>query len=411
MGATINRLEKRALRTHEKRADNKKQNKDYSEKELIPIIVEIASKLSENADLVKVTSDTKDKTYMMEAIERIINTENYSVKGISREQLLKQVYDYVFKYALIQDLLDTPECNGVFVNAYNNIWYQVRGDMIETNISFGSATNLKLFVESVKASTSTKLDQNTAMAVADDKDNKLRIFMGVEPIMADGPVMVFRKHEKDNKTLKDLINLGMLSEKVADKLVKDLLEKKNIIIAGPNGVGKTTLMRALLEEIPRKRRILVMEDKVELYLCHPQAISTKLRTNAGDRYGIKEISEMGLMMRIDYFVFSEIKDGGAMALFNGTLAGNATMTTVHSNNASSTIDRMAILMDQSDTKATPEKLVELLMKSINTIVWLDEFKVKEIVNIVDEEFHEYPVTSSFEKVGDQNEVGSSANRA
>lgn len=162
------------------------------------------------------------------------------------------------------------------------------------------------------------------------------------------------------------------------------------MFVGKGGAGKTTLMRAVLEELSKETRILVMEEHPELFLKHPNAIHTLVKRNEyGEVYGIREISDMGLLMSIDVYVYGEIREGEAMTFFNGAFAGNQTFNTAHAGSAKKALRKMMINMKMSGTNLSDEVLLDILYESVNIIVYLDSFTIVEIVEIVSEEKDKY----------------------
>jgi pilus assembly protein CpaF len=325
-------------------------------------------------------------TALENAIIKVITKNNYIVKDKTRDELIKAVKDHIFGYGLIQKYLDLEECSGVFVNGPDNVWAKIGKEMVKTDINFGSINNLNSYIRAITATLKGEINEDKALVKFTDEKNKLRIIIGISPISHISPTIVFRKHREEAFTLKDLVDMGMLTGEMAREIVIYANAGANVVVSGQGGAGKTTLMRAALEEIFPEKRILVMEEHPELFLKHPNAIQFLVkRSEKGEMYGIEKIADYGLLMTIDMYVFGEIRGQEAMTFFDGAFSGNVTWNTVHALESRKVIKKLMINMKKSGTNLPGEDLMEMLYESINLIIHMDSFVVREIVEIVSEE--------------------------
>lgn len=377
----INRIEERA------------KVKQWEEKEEVfkstyEVIERIALEtIKEHKDLIsEITLSRAPKTALEPAIIKIMNRRNYKVVDISRKDLVKDVMDHILGYGLLQLYLDREDCSGIFGNGPDNIWAKIGNQVIKTDINFGTVENMKSYIRTtIQANLKGELNEDKALAKLEDPINKLRIICAIEPIAHISPTFVIRKHKGEAFTIRDLIDMGMLTEELADDLIRYGRAGANIIFCGRGGSGKTTIMRALLEEMFSELRILAMEENAELYLKHPNAIQFLVKRNSrGEVYGIEELSDMGLLMTIDMYVFGEIRGAEAMSFYNGAFAGNICWSTGHSGSARKILRKMMINMKMSGTNLSDEILMDMLYESVNIIVFMDRFTVSEVVEVVAE---------------------------
>ncbi len=374
--STINRLDERA-----KKRTKKNESVTNSSDKLLSVIGSVIEEVSQNDALLNSMRNHDSEDVLKAEIERIMGLKNYSVPGYSRGQLLKQINDYMFKYAMIQEYLDDPECNNVMINRYDNVWIQIRDKRIRIDLNFGSEENLMTFIRSIQASLGGKLDQNHAVGKFADEENKLRIEIIVSPISLQGPIVMIRKHRRENYSMDDLIRLGMMSKCQADYLIKAANDKKSIVWCGSGSSGKTTCMRATIEELHEDYRILTMEERPELFLKHPGVVALQIRRDSGVRYGVEHLADEGLLMSIDYYVYGEIRRSEALALFDGAMSGNPTFTTTHAKSPENAFDKLMINMKRSGTDIPSEVLKEMLYESIDLIVMMKNFKIDKIVTV------------------------------
>lgn len=337
-----------------------------------------------NRELVTdITLGKISESALMTIIIKIINKYNFKVLGKSRDELVTEVLDFIFHYGPVQKILDIENCNGVFINGPDNVWAKIGNRMERVNISFGSVQNLTSYIYTIKAKLRGEINENSPLATFEDAENKLRIICCIAPMAHISPTVVFRKHGKEGFGLKDLIEMGMLSEELADDLKRFNDVGANIIICGKGGAGKTTLIRALVDSLCEEERILIMEETAEIFSKHPNAIHIIVKRNEnGKIINMLNISETGLKMTMNRYVFGEIREGEAMAFFYGAFSGNTTMTSIHAGSARQAIRKAMIMMKMSGTSLSDDILLDMLYESTNIIIFLDSFVVTEVVEIV-----------------------------
>lgn len=378
-----NRIEERAA---QKKFKGNKNKVVYTS--IYEVIEKIATEVAqENKQLInQVTLSKAPMSALESVIIKVINKRNYIVKDKTREELIRGVEDHIFGYGLIQEYLDIEGCSGVFANAPDNVWVKIGKKMVKTDINFGSKENLVSYIRTIQASLKGEINENKALAKFEDHKNKLRIICGIEPLLHISPCIVFRKHKGEAFTIDDLIAMGMLTRELANDLISYMKAGANGIIVGRGGAGKTTLLRALLEEVVPEMRMLVMEEHAEFFLKHPNALQTLVKRNSrGEAYGIKEFTDFGLLMSIDMYVFGEIRGAEAMPFFNGAFAGNITWNTGHAGSARKALRKMMINMKMSGVNLGEDILMDMLYESANIIIFMDNFTVAEVVEVVAEE--------------------------
>jgi len=370
------------------RAKIRKDDKKTTYLSIYDVLEKITSEvISNDKELVNdITLGNAPESALENKIIKYINQYNFKVANKKRNELIKDIMDNIFGYGIVQKYLDINDCNGVFINGPDNIWIQVKNKRERVNDSFGTISNLTSFIRSINAKLGGEINENRPLAKFHDAENKLRIVACISPVAHLSPSVVFRKHRKDNFKLSDLIEIGMLPKELADELKRYNFAGANIVICGKGGAGKTTLARALTEELPETERILLMEEHPEWFLKHPGALQRLVKRNEkGHVTGLTELTDMGLLETIDRYIFGEIRGSEAMPFFKGALSGNTTMSTTHSTSAREVIDMLVINMKMSGTDIPTNVLREILFKSINIIIYMDRFTVREVVEVVFED--------------------------
>ncbi|MGR9263622.1 P-type DNA transfer ATPase VirB11 [Rhizobium leguminosarum] len=163
--------------------------------------------------------------------------------------------------------------------------------------------------------------------------------------------------------------------------------RKNIIISGATGSGKTTLSKALIRHIPSSERIISIEDTPELVI--PQPNHVRLFYSKGGqglaKVGAKDLLESCLRMRPDRILLQELRDGTAFYYIRNVNSGHpGSITTVHADSARLAFEQLTLLVKESEGGRDLERddIREMLKIAIDVIVQCKRidgrFRVTEI---------------------------------
>ncbi|NMN07541.1 MULTISPECIES: P-type DNA transfer ATPase VirB11 [unclassified Novosphingobium] len=150
--------------------------------------------------------------------------------------------------------------------------------------------------------------------------------------------------------------------------------RKNILISGATGSGKTTLSKALISLIPAEERLLTIEDTRELVVPqrnHVHMVYSKDGQGLGN-VGAKQLLEASLRMRPDRILLQELRDGTAFFYLRNVNSGHpGSITTVHADSADLAFEQMTLLvkeseggrdLDRSDIRSLLHMLVDVVVQ-------------------------------------------------
>lgn len=183
-------------------------------------------------------------------------------------------------------------------------------------------------------------DNPSVSAVWPDPPYRIEIVL---PKAVKRPCMVIRRFAQIVYPLEHFIENGTLTVEMA-KTIKDLIiRKKNIVISGETGSGKTTLMNTLLKEIPTGDRLFIIEDTRELQCSAPN----KVPVLTGDNYTARKAIKNALRFRPDRIIVGEVRDGAALDLLEAWNTGHpGGMCSIHANNPDTVKLRLRSLIQQ-----------------------------------------------------------------
>ena len=127
--------------------------------------------------------------------------------------------------------------------------------------------------------------------------------------------------------------------------------KKNIVVSGATGSGKTTFTKALIREIPAEERLISIEDTAELVFdTHPNHV--RLFYSKGDqgqaRVAPRQLLESCLRMRPDRILLAELRSDEAFDYLRNANSGHpGSITSVHASSAELAFEQLTLLVKQS----------------------------------------------------------------
>lgn len=190
-------------------------------------------------------------------------------------ELLEEFAKYIWGYHILEELLQDESISDIKVLNYNNVRIKRYGQRETADVSFPSREAYRKFIEYVAAKNKTSVSDIHAVQNFTDKTSNskfiLRFNISTEFVNSvNVPYLHIRKIPKNKKSMKELEALGMMTPEISDYLKEKAQTASGILFSGKGASGKTTLMNALLDCIPKNRSGLVIQENEELFSnIHP----------------------------------------------------------------------------------------------------------------------------------------------
>jgi len=171
-------------------------------------------------------------------------------------------------------------------------------------------------------------------------------FEGLLPPVVAAPAFAIRKPAVAVFTLDDYAEAGIMTRLQAAMLRKAVADRRNILVAGGTGTGKTTLTNALLAEVAKTSdRVVLIEDTRELQCAAPNLVA--LRTKDGVA-SLSDLVRSSLRLRPDRIPIGEVRGAEALDLLKAWGTGHpGGVGTIHAGTALGALRRMEQLIQEA----------------------------------------------------------------
>lgn len=223
-----------------------------------------------------------------------------------------------------------------------------------------------------------EINENTPFVSATIKNGLYRFEILTPPIV---PSVCFslRIQKKQKLTLENLVEIKMLTKNEAEYLTECVKMKKNIIISGETGCGKTTLLNALIDKIPLSERILVIEEGTrEINSQNPNSVYITVNNN---HFTGQDAVMSALRMNPDRIIYGEIRDGKAtLNMLKALNTGHkGTLCTIHANCAEDIENRIKSLLSEVVLTGQNDFIKDFIEKKVHISLVNNKRMVTEIV--------------------------------
>jgi pilus assembly protein CpaF len=249
----------------------------------------------------------------------------------------------------IEDLLVDPTVTEVMVNDGGKRVFVERDGTIEAVADRTlEPRNLTVAIKNIARACGDEISDMQPLLDARLEDGS-RVAAMFPPCAVAGAALTIRKFTR-RYTLGELVQVGALTQDIADRLVGALRAQQNILVSGGTGTGKTTLLNALAAHIPDEDRVIVIEETAEIHLNKPDMLRLETR-RAQAPLGqeaplppvtISDLLRASLRHRPDRILVGEVRGPEAFDLLQALNTGHlGSLSTIHANSAEQALTRLA----------------------------------------------------------------------
>jgi pilus assembly protein CpaF len=277
----------------------------------------------------------------------------------------------VARYGPLQAFLDDPTIEEIWINSPQRVFIARNGKSELTNLILTS-DEIQALMDRILLWSGRRIDLSQPFVDARLPDGS-RLHIAIPEITSEHWAINIRKHLMRGKSLKDLVELEVMNEDVAQILRASVLARKNILVSGSTQAGKTTLLNALVSSIPVTERVITIEEVFELRPKLPDCIA--MQTRGSNFEGVGEISirrliKEALRMRPSRIVIGEIREAESLDLLIALNSGIPGMATLHANSAREAVRKLQTLPLLAGENITQDFLTPTVSRAIDLVVHL-----------------------------------------
>lgn len=285
----------------------------------------------------------------------------------------------------LSDLMDDPGITDILVNGPAETWIEKEGRLAPASGRFDDREALLRWCERTVSRAGGRLDTSRPIADVRLPDGS-RLHAVLPPIAPDGPLVSIRRVPSRMRSLSELVELGLMSEGQSEVLHAHIEAKRSICVSGATGVGKTTLLNALLLLVPPSERVVVIEELPEL-VNRAGIVSLIARPPNAEERGLVTLEDLvraSLRMRPDRIVIGEVRGPEALPALSAMSTGHeGSLLSVHARSADHARARVADLALTSAHAPPRDVLVSQAHELIEVRVHIERRDGKRIVTQID----------------------------
>jgi pilus assembly protein CpaF len=292
--------------------------------------------------------------------------------GIPIGVLAHMVFDYVAGLGPVGALLERADVSEIMVNRYDDIWIEVDGRLQRMQgMSFRDDTHVFYVAQRVLAPLGVELSAARPLASGRLPGN-IRVAASMPPA---GSYTTFsiRKPAIDELTTEEYLRRGTASPQMLAFLQAVVRGRGNLLIAGPTGTGKSTLLRYLGGFFDPTARVVVLEQIAELGLerYHPHVLSLEARSQGEGGMSMADLLQHTLHRRPDYIVVGEVLGPEAVQLLMAMATGHPGASTVHAQSPARLFDRLSLAMLQARLQISNQDLLRYLAEAVDVVAYIE----------------------------------------
>ena len=300
-----------------------------------------------------------------------LTKQNHALNNAERKALVSDVLDELLGLGPIEPLLKDPTITDILINGASQVFVERYGVLEVSPVRFKDERHLLRIIQKIVSAVGRRIDESAPMVDARLADGS-RVNAIVSPLAIDGASMSIRKFARVPISMDRLVEIGSVPASVSEVLKAVVKARRNVLISGGTGSGKTTMLNAMSAFIDGRERIVTIEDSAELQLQQEHVV--RLETRPPNIEGRGEISQRDLVknalrMRPDRIIVGEVRAGEAFDMLQAMNTGHdGSMTTVHANTPRDALSRIEQMIGMSGIDIPARAARSQIASAINVVI-------------------------------------------
>jgi pilus assembly protein CpaF len=290
-----------------------------------------------------------------------------------------EVMNWLVRMGPLEPLIRNPAYEEIFVDGPHEVGVVERTGrtVMLPDVYFDSDEDVREIAKRALASVNRRVDESSPMADARLKDGS-RLNVVIPPISDRHTVLTIRTFRPDADTLDRLVELGTITHELKMFLRAAVQGFLNILISGPTGAGKTTMLNALGNETDGRGRMIVVEETRELKLPDLVPLCVSLEAQEKNAEGTGEIPQRELVrnalrMRPRRIIVGETRGPETWDLLRAMNTGHGgCISSVHANSARDALDALITLGMTAPEQPPENVMARLIARAISLVIQMAE---------------------------------------
>jgi len=306
-----------------------------------------------------------------EFVAHVLQTENIPLNQDERDRLAEELKNETLGVGPLAPLMADPAVTDILVNAPDRVYVERFGRLTLTDVRFRDHEHVLRVIERIAARVGRRIDSGAPMVDMRLPDGS-RVNATVPPVSIDGPTLSIRRFGRQRLKRDDLMRLGMFSKDMYVFLQHAVVARRNILISGGTGAGKSTALGAIAEAIPETERVVTIEDTAELMLDQEHVVRLETRPPNIEGRGVVTARDLvinALRMRPDRIIVGECRGGEALDMLQAMNTGHdGGLTTVHANSPRDALTRLETMVLMAGLDLPSRAIREQICSALHFVV-------------------------------------------
>lgn len=301
--------------------------------------------------------------------------------------------------------LERPDVTDIYINHAQELWIETLGGAIETHPCPAlTEPVLARLSRQIAAASAQGISREHPLLAASLPDGS-RVQIVAPPATRAGHALAIRRHVAASPSIDDYEASGAFELASTDPVdldrerqlvpvapadVRETLRegvrgKRNLLISGGTSTGKTTFLNAMLGEIPREERVVLVEDTPELKLPGANGVGlVAVKGELGEaKVTANELLQSALRLRPDRIVLGELRGAESVSFLRAINTGHpGSFSTIHANSLRGALEQLALMVMQTGIGLTRSDTIAYAASVIDVIVQLDRSAGKRGISAI-----------------------------
>ena len=307
-----------------------------------------------------------------ERIQAVVDREAGFLAPAERGLLAERIAGHALAAGPLERLLRDPTVDEILVDGTEPIWVERAGRLEKTPLRFETDGELREAIERLLTPAGRRVDEAQPLCDARLPDGS-RVNVVLPPLAVDGPALTVRRFRPSPYSAADLVAMGTWDQALMELFEEAVADRRNIVICGGTGSGKTTTLAAVAGLLAPGERIVTVEDTAELRLPGDHVVRLEGRPHSAGGHGavtIRDLVRNALRMRPDRIIVGEVRGAEALDLISALCTGHdGSLSTVHAGSPAEALERLVTLALMADVGLPHATVVDQVASAVDLVAF------------------------------------------